>query len=99
MTNEHDPLCPHREFMPGNGVWIEGFSDPPNPVQSYEPCQCDLIVQVRADERDSVVAIISARWKDLTSCRKLDDCLVEAKGIQLVLDDLLESWGQVTNHA
>ena len=95
----HDPLCPHRQFIPGNGVWIEGFSNPPKPIQQYEPCQCDLIANVRADERDSVLAIISERWKDLTSCHKLDDCLVEAKGIQLVLDDLLESWGQVTNHA
>ena len=54
MSN-HDQLCPHREFIPGDGPWIEGFSDPPKPVQCYEPCQCDLIVQVRADERQRCV--------------------------------------------
>lgn len=55
MTNEHDPLCPHREFMPGNGVWIEGFSDASNPVQPYEPCECDLIAKVRADAAKRVM--------------------------------------------
>ena len=73
--SSHDPLCPHRQFIPGNGVWIEGFSDPPKPVQCYEPCQCDLIAKVRADEQEQAAQRVgalsaeTARWPEPMSMR------------------------------
>ena len=74
MTNEHDQLCPHREFIPGSGVWVEGFSDPPNPVQSYEPCQCDLIAKVRADELENAakrVMVALHNWTTPCVCMSI----------------------------
>ena len=50
----HDPLCPHIEFIPCCESYLE--HEYPQPAQQhYIACQCDLIAQVRADERSAVI--------------------------------------------
>ena len=50
----HDPLCPHTEFIPCCESYLE--HEYPQPAkQHYVACQCDLIAQVRADERAKYV--------------------------------------------
>ena len=52
--------------------------------------RCDL---ARADERETVLGIISERINDLRTCGKADDCESQARGVELALADLRDAWG------
>jgi hypothetical protein len=73
-VRSHDPLCPFKAFIPAkiNGrpvdyaKWDSDIMDPPKPIQYYEPCQCDLIREARADERLALARLLDNPDPDMS---------------------------------